>query len=876
MKKLGKKLSLFFFLITAVLISLAALAWAADLETDYINLPGVTEPDTVNTPLNIYIRYIYNLSIFLAAALAFVLLVWGGLGYIINSHNPGRLTEDRERVKYAFVGLSIVLGSYMIVNTVSPDLTLLPSGKLPLIPNVFVPNVEVPQTSSHHFLEIPLGIMITAEIGPSAYITTSTASVATTTDPDTKGANYAASSSDVLSYPTQYQETLDATTTHYQGALEGRRLKRIHEVASTTILVAGFLRELYGDLLSATDELGEKIDKLNSLSQDCGCQNCGDRNGCTGNGVCLCDCLCEGDFCLDEDKMNQLLDEIPDYYQEPDSLLKCKLAHVEYYSRAFEAFLRDDGYLVKSDEDDYQDNSYWYSERADELRGQIEDCISNGMIEQEQYDDDDADNDNWSTEELIVLMARVENKGTHSPRSDPQERDVETNINDLAKQINYLEIIKNQLNPQYNPQPLTRGQYFNLRETYEEIQKNVNFVTTCYLPENLRVTEDPATFYLTKIMVSQAEPQNIAHAQEAVTCARIVEIPIGKATDEAIKLAKDILRELKNIFQQGIEMHNRTIKTTDEEEGLAVEMFEKIGSFLSSIKRLMSYNCSDVCYSECNTFPHTDAEGNVHCNCFCAPCQSNDSLVNLKKKINQVYADIKSLQGQIRSYYYFMQSAEQSIYDSFYKLHGKYPEKDPLHPSGHPKAGERTPIGKDICCTEDDANCRNEEGNLKIASLEDVDYTIIEKLIEVQKLLNRSRSFEDFKYLIEQLGPLLADEEEIDNAFKEETLSHTAIGGKYSLANCRMTTADMVGSMSGEVAPQMLENCKVAFIYGQVHREECNYYDPPFDCTYFDSRVEEKRTPLNCYCYNEVWYEDHLNVASNFFCCVEPEAQKED
>ena len=162
MKKLGKKLSLFFFLITAVLISLAALAWAADLETDYINLPGVTEPDTVNTPLNIYIRYIYNLSIFLAAALAFVLLVWGGLGYIINSHNPGRLTEDRERVKYAFVGLSIVLGSYMIVNTVSPDLTLLPSGKLPLIPNVFVPNVEVPQTSSHHFLEIPLGIMITS------------------------------------------------------------------------------------------------------------------------------------------------------------------------------------------------------------------------------------------------------------------------------------------------------------------------------------------------------------------------------------------------------------------------------------------------------------------------------------------------------------------------------------------------------------------------------------------------------------------------------------------------------------------------------------------------------------------------------------------
>lgn len=876
MKKLGKKLTLFFFLITAVLISVSALTWAADLETGYINLPGVTKPDTVDTPLNIYLKYIYNLSIFLAAALAFVLLVWGGLGYIINSHNPGRLTEDREKVKYAFLGLFIILGSYMIVNTISPDLTLLPSGKLPFIPSVFVPDVKVPETSSNHFSEIPLGIMITAEIGPSAYITTSTASVTTTTDPDTKGANYAASSSDVLSYPTQYQETLYATTTHYQGALEGRRLKRIHEVASTSILVAGFLRELYGDLLSATDELGDKIDELHTLSQSCGCQNCGDKNGCTGNGTCLCDCLCEGDFCLDTDKMKKLLDDIPDYYEEPDSLLRCKLAHVEYYSRAFEAFLRDNGYLVKSDEDDYQDNSYWYSDRAGELRGAIEDCINSGMIEQEQYDDDDADNDNWSTEELIDLMARVENKGTHSPRSDPQERDVETNINDLEKQIIYLGIMKNQLNPHYNPQPLTRGQYFNLRETYEEIQKNVDFITTCYLPEILRVAEDPATFYLTKIMVSQTEPQNIAHAQELVSCARIVEIPIGKATDEAIKLAKDILRELKNIFNQGIEMHDRTIETTDEEEGLAIQMFEEIDNLLKTTEELMTYTCPSACYSECTPTYYTDPDGVPHCTCFCSPCLTNTSVANLQKEITQTYGEIKALQGQIRSYYYFMQSAEQSIYDSFYKLHGEYPEKDPLHPSGHPKAGERVPIGKDVCCTEEDANCRDEKGNLKIASLEDVDYTIIEKLIEVQKLLNRSRSFEDFKYLIEQLGLLLADEEEIDNAFKEETISHTTIGGKYTLANCRMTTADMMGAMTGEVSPQMLENCKVAFTYGQIHREECNYYDPPFDCDYFNSNVTEKRTPLNCYCYNEVWYEDHLNIFSNLFCCVQPEPQQED
>jgi len=158
--------------------------------------------------------------------------------------------------------------------------------------------------------------------------------------------------------------------------------------------------------------------------------------------------------------------------------------------------------------------------------------------------------------------------------------------------------------------------------------------------------------------------------------------------------------------------------------------------------------------------------------------------------------------------------------------------------------------------------------------LENIEYTIIEKVVQVQKLLNRSRVFEDFKFLIEQLGPLLADKEEIENAFKEEIINHTSIGGKYSLNNCRMTTADILAAASRKVSPQVLESCYEAFYYGQIQREECNQYDPPFDCTYFDSRVEEKRTPLNCYCYNENWYDDHLDIASNFFCCIQPSVRE--
>jgi hypothetical protein len=568
---------------------------------------------------------------------------------------------------------------------------------------------------------------------------------------------------------------------------------------------------------------------------------------------------------LHRDEMEKLVESIPLYYDEdknPDPPLPCKMAELEYLAKAFEPFLDNSSYLVKNE--DYKDDSFYWMDEAKKLRAKIEACIAAGEIEQEQYD---------KIEELIDLMADVEDKGTHSPKTDPPERDVETNIKHLEKQLEYLLNIRYVLNPHYNPQPFARTQFFaDIKTRLESSYENVKIDIFSLIPEDLRAVDDPATFYRPPEAILKT-PSNVVFAQSPVTCARIVEIPIGKTLDETIKLVKNILRELKNIWEKGHLIVDKTLEVV-EEDGLADQMFDFIDEFLELPEEIPM--CEDGCDAECKTHKYTtrDKDGNIehHCRCSCK-CKPNSLMLKIKTKIENKYSEIKTLEKKIKDIYDLIQEAKKSIYESFYKLNSEYPDMYPENGEmvPHPKANlskeeKRVPIGEDICCTNEQGNCRDNNGNL--VETEERDYTLIEKLIWIQKLLNRSRNFEDFKYLIEQLGPLLADEEEIDNVLLIQRIDYTTTGGPLDLTNCTMLYADMVEYTKGDESLKILENCQMAKYYGQIKLEECNPYDPPLDCDYFDFATTTKKTPLNCYCYEEVWYPNYPNIASNFFCCV--------
>ncbi|MCX6715549.1 MAG: hypothetical protein NT077_00860 [Candidatus Taylorbacteria bacterium] len=73
-----------------------------------------------------YVQYIFNLVIFLAAASAVFMIVFGGLQYMTTEAWTGK-GAALEKVKNAIYGLLLVLGSYLILRTIDPRLVAIPN-----------------------------------------------------------------------------------------------------------------------------------------------------------------------------------------------------------------------------------------------------------------------------------------------------------------------------------------------------------------------------------------------------------------------------------------------------------------------------------------------------------------------------------------------------------------------------------------------------------------------------------------------------------------------------------------------------------------------------------------------------------------------------
>ncbi|MBI4135952.1 MAG: hypothetical protein HY481_00140 [Candidatus Vogelbacteria bacterium] len=85
--------------------------------------PGVVNRETVSS-LTEYLSIIFPTLIALAATLAIIMIVIGGLEYIF-SMVPGKKEEGLKRIKEAIWGLVLALAAYLILKTINPDLVTL-------------------------------------------------------------------------------------------------------------------------------------------------------------------------------------------------------------------------------------------------------------------------------------------------------------------------------------------------------------------------------------------------------------------------------------------------------------------------------------------------------------------------------------------------------------------------------------------------------------------------------------------------------------------------------------------------------------------------------------------------------------------------------
>jgi len=158
----GKKLK--FFSLSIILLGLFAggLVLAQEglaLEVDYPVIPGIPPLD-VNPLLPDYIKYLYDFSVVIAGLVAFFAFVYGGFRYITSAGQPLAMADAREQISAGIIGLAIILGSFLLLTTINPQLAIFQVEKPPIPepPEIEIPPIEL--TATTEYLEVPIGTLI--------------------------------------------------------------------------------------------------------------------------------------------------------------------------------------------------------------------------------------------------------------------------------------------------------------------------------------------------------------------------------------------------------------------------------------------------------------------------------------------------------------------------------------------------------------------------------------------------------------------------------------------------------------------------------------------------------------------------------------------
>lgn len=123
-----------FVLYYIILYTLPLLARAAEY-TLIAPIPGLEGVKTA-TSFTTYLKALFPFLLSVAAVLAFVMIVIGGLFYMTSAGNPAAASSAKDRIKAALIGLLIAVSSYLIINAINPNLLNLDfSGSITPIPS---------------------------------------------------------------------------------------------------------------------------------------------------------------------------------------------------------------------------------------------------------------------------------------------------------------------------------------------------------------------------------------------------------------------------------------------------------------------------------------------------------------------------------------------------------------------------------------------------------------------------------------------------------------------------------------------------------------------------------------------------------------------
>ena len=117
-------------------------------------IPGLTDPGTATSVINSdgfanFFNNLYKYVIGLAAALAVIMIIWGGLE-ISTQDSVSKQGAGRERITQAILGLILVLSPVLVFSIINPSILRLDIGIKPLdtVAGAAIPSATLPGTTT--------------------------------------------------------------------------------------------------------------------------------------------------------------------------------------------------------------------------------------------------------------------------------------------------------------------------------------------------------------------------------------------------------------------------------------------------------------------------------------------------------------------------------------------------------------------------------------------------------------------------------------------------------------------------------------------------------------------------------------------------------
>lgn len=123
MKTVKEKILIIVLALLLLLPNISSAATTIHLNLDYPEFAGLNLKD--NQDLNQIIAWFYYFVISISGIAAFVMLVWGGFTWLTSAGSPAKITDAKDRIYSAFLGLLLILASYLIIQVINPELTVL-------------------------------------------------------------------------------------------------------------------------------------------------------------------------------------------------------------------------------------------------------------------------------------------------------------------------------------------------------------------------------------------------------------------------------------------------------------------------------------------------------------------------------------------------------------------------------------------------------------------------------------------------------------------------------------------------------------------------------------------------------------------------------